>query len=163
MADKAVSNTGPILHLNEINFIKALAIFSRILIPEAVSGELKKYKVRMPLYVKLINLNSNSKDKVKFLTNQYSLGIGEAEAIALALQESPNYFLTDDLEARQVAKSYDIEVHGTIGIMLRAFRRKIIDKKSAIEKIKALKTNSSLFITQDLVNEAIKAIRDYST
>ena len=70
--------------------------------------------------------------------------------------------MTDDLDARQVAKEYNLKVHGSIGIIMRAFRNKIISKDQAIEKIKELKVKSSLFITQDLINEAIEAINKFS-
>ena len=197
MANNAVSNTGPILHLTEISFmsrtlkphslecgvrehpkvphkprllsrgtqgllIKALKIFSFVLIPEEVSNELRKHGIKIPRSVKIKSLDSKSKDRVKVLTNQYSIDSGEAEAIALALQEKASYFLTDDLEARQVAKNYNLEVHGTVGIVLRAFRHKLINKKEAIEKVRSLKNTSSLFITQDLISNIIEAIEDFS-
>jgi len=56
--------------------------------------------------------------------------LGEAQAIAPALQLKADYFLTDDLDARTVSTIHSIEAHGTAGIILRAFREKIIDKKT---------------------------------
>ncbi len=161
MESKAVSNTGPILHLSEIDSTNCLNIFSRILIPKEVENELVKNKIPIPRKVKVAALNSKAKDNVKILTYQYNLDLGESEAISLALQEKSDYFLTDDLEARQIAKKYNIEVHGTIGIILRSFREKILDKKTAIEKVRQLKADSSLFITQDLIGEIILSINDF--
>lgn len=161
MANKAVSDTGPILHLNEINIQKALKIFSTILIPNEVEDELLKHKSNIPKFIKILDLKSESKDITNILTNQYDLNLGEAEAISLALQEKINLFLTDDLDARQTAKHYNLEVHGTIGILLRSFREKLIDKKTAIEKVEELKRKSSLFITQNLVEEIILAINHF--
>ncbi|MBI2448739.1 hypothetical protein HYV49_00400 [Candidatus Pacearchaeota archaeon] len=69
--------------------------------------------------------------------------------------------MTDDLDARQVAKSYHLDVHVTIGIILRSFREKIISKELGIEKVRELKSKSSLFITQDLIDEVIKAIQNF--
>jgi predicted nucleic acid-binding protein len=161
MANKAVSNTGPILHLTEINFTKSLNIFSVVLIPEEVAKELNKNKTQIPNKIKILNLKPERKDAVKVLTNQYNLNLGESEAITLALQEKIDYFLTDDLDARTVAPIYHLEVHGTIGIILRAFRERIIDKKTAIEKIHDIHTNSSLFITNDLIEQIIRAIKEY--
>src|SRR3990167_9131277 len=124
-----VSNTGPILHLAEIGLLKALNIFSRISIPMGVDNELRKNKITIPKKIRILKLNAKSKDIVKILANQYNLDMGEAEAIALALQEKTDYFITDDLDAREVAKNYRLEVHGTIGIMLRAYKNKIVDKR----------------------------------
>src|SRR3989338_3010375 len=160
MANKVVSDTGPILHLSEVNLLKIINIFKPVIIPEEVEKELIKNNIDIPRSIAVIKINPESKDTVKILTNQYDLDLGEAEAIALVLQEKAAYFLTDDLEARQVSKEYGIEVHGTVGIVLRAFREKIIDKKIALEKIKELKA-SSLFITQDLIDEVMKAIGEF--
>ena len=161
MGNKAVSNTGPIIHLTEINLIKALNIFQSITIPEEVKKELIKNNVPIPKRIKITKLKPESKDKTKILTNEYNLDLGEAEAISLALQEKVDYFLTDDLDARQIAKEFKLETHGTIGIILRAFKEKIISKEKTIEKIKELKTNSSLFITQDLISEVVESVKNF--
>src|SRR3989344_1558754 len=139
---KAVSNTGPILHLLEIDFIKALKIFKIIYIPNEVYEELSKKQLKKPLNkiknIKILKLNSRFKDTSKLFCEQYFIDLGEAEAVSLALQEKINLFLTDDLEARGVAKEYDLETHGTIGILLRAFKEKIINKEITIKKVKEL-------------------------
>lgn len=162
MANKAVSNTGPILHLSEIEFLEALNIFSHVSIPEEVSNELIKNQVSIPKKIKIISFKSEWKDTIKVLTNQHNLNLGESQAIALALQENADFFITDDLDARMVAKNYNLEVHGTLGIILRSFREKIIDKNTAIQKIKELHTKSTLFITKDLIEKAVKEIVNFS-
>lgn len=162
MKDKAVSNTGPIIHLTEIDLLKVLDIFSSIMIPEEVASELKRNKIQIPSRVKITKLISTNKDTVKLLTNQKDLDSGEAEAIALSIQEKPCIFLTDDLEARVVAKELGIETHGTVGIILRAFKNKLIEKNTAIEKIRSLHSLSSLFITRDLIEKVISSINEFS-
>jgi len=159
--NRAVSDTGPIIHLSEINLIKAFDIFSKIIIPEEVERELKNSKIFIFKKIKILKLSPDSKDKVKVLTNQENLDLGEAFAIILAMQENTDYFLTDDLDARNVAVKYNLQVHGTIGIMLRAFREKIIDKNTAMEKVNELYTKSSLFITKDLVDSVLRAIKEF--
>lgn len=162
MRSDAVSNTGPILHLKEIELANAFRIFSSIKIPPAVESELRKKNVKVPREIKIVYLKSEFKDRVKIIANQHNLDLGESEAIALCMQEKSDYFLTDDLEARSVAKNYNLEVHGTIGIVLRAFRQKIINKKTAIKKIEELYSRSSLFITKDLVDAVVKEINKFS-
>lgn len=161
MANKAVSNTGPFLHLHEISLLKVLGIFSHILIPNEVERELRKNKFVLPPKIKVRTLKSEFKDKAKIFVNQHELDLGEAEAIALSLQEKADYFLTDDLGARQVANDYYLNVHGTIGIILRGFREELISKDTTIEKVRELKSKSSLFITQDLIDDVIKAILSF--
>lgn len=161
MANDAVSDTGPIIHLTEINAVKSFEIFSSVYIPNAVESELFKNKINIIRKIKILKLEPEYKDISKAIANNKNLDLGESEAIALALQEKSEYLLTDDLDARVAAKSFNFEVHGTIGIILRAFRENIFDRKSAIEKVNELHKNSSLFITSDLINEVIKAIKEF--
>jgi len=161
MENRAVSDTGPIMHLSEINLINSFDIFSELIIPEEVERELKNSKTLIFKKIKILKLSPDFKDKVKILTNQENLDLGEAFAIVLAMQEKTDYFLTDDLDARNVAIKYNLQVHGTIGIMLRAFREKIIDKKTAIEKLNELYAKSSLFITKDLVHSILRAVEEF--
>jgi predicted nucleic acid-binding protein len=161
MENKAVSDTGPIIHLNEINLVKVFNIFSETIIPEEVERELKISKIPIFRKIKILKLLPDFKDKVKVLTNQENLDLGEAFSIVLAMQEKIDLFLTDDLDARNVAIKYNLQVHGTIGIILRAFREKIIDKKIAIEKVNELHAKSSLFITKDLIDNVINAIEEF--
>ena len=160
MVNRAVSDTSPILHLNEINLLKIFDIFD-ILVPEQVVDELIKNKIILPKKIKVEKLKAEGKDTIKVLTNDYNLDIGEAAAIALFLQKKANYFFTDDLDARQAAKQFNIKVHGTIGIILRALREKIIDKEIAHKKVVELYSNSSMFISKDLVYETLKAIKEF--
>jgi len=60
-----------------------------------------------------------------------------------------------------VAIKYNFQVHGTIGVILRAFREEIIDKKTAMEKVNELYAKSSLFITKDLVDSVLIAIEEF--
>jgi predicted nucleic acid-binding protein len=161
--NKSVSNTGPIIHLTEIDLIEVFNIFTEILIPEEVERELKNSKISIPKKIKILKLLPEFKDRVKILAEQDNLDLGESFAIVLSMQEKADYFLTDDLDARNIAVKYNLEVHGTIGVILRAFREKIIDKKTAIEKVNELYTKSSLFITKDLVDTVVKSIEEFKT
>lgn len=161
MVSRSISDTGPIIHLTEIDSLVVLDIFSEILIPEEVSNELRLSKTLIPKKIKIFGIRPEFKNNVKVLTNQENLDLGEASAIIISIQEKADCFLTDDLDARNVALKYNLEVHGTVGVILRAFREKIINKKVAIEKIKELHTNSSLFITEDLINEVIGAVEEF--
>ena len=163
MANKVISDTGPLIHLSEIDLIKALDAFKEIYIPEEVNNELKRNRIDKNVFnnVKIANLGPKFKDVAEIIVNKFSLDLGEAQAIALSLQEKADYFLTDDLDARTVANAHNIEAHGTVGIILRAFREKIINKKLALEKINELYTSSSLFITRNLINQIIKSINEF--
>jgi predicted nucleic acid-binding protein len=160
MVNKAISDSGPIIHLNEISLLNAFSVFQTTLIPGAVSDEIKKQGIT-DKKIQVINLGAELKEMTKIFSTKYELDLGEAEAIVLALNEKADYFLTDDLDARIIAAEHQLEVHGTIGIILRAFRDKAIKKEEAISKLILLHEKSSLFITQNLINLAINSINNY--
>ena len=163
MASKAVSNTGPIMHLAEIDLIKVLNVFKEVYMPPEVKNELKRSNIKQDIIkkIKVISLKTKFKDIAEILVNKFSLDLGEAQAISLALQEKVDYFLTDDLDARTVANLHSVESHGTVGIILRAFREKIINKQTAIKKVNEIYNVSSLFITKDLINQIISSINEF--
>ncbi len=109
------------------------------------------------------SLSLQYKNIAKIITEQYDLDLGEATSIALAQQERISFFFTDDLEAREIAKIFHLEVHGSLGILLRAFREKRIGKDEAISVVKKISTQSSLFLTSDLVRWIIQEIKNYKT
>jgi len=161
MESRVVSNTGPIIHLREIDLISVFNVFKEVIIPKEVENEILKRGLTIPAKIKVVQLNKEFKDISEILTNQFSIDLGEAQAIALALQEKVGYFLTDDLEARDAAKAYKIEPHGSAGIILRAFREKLIDKKTTIEKVRELHDKSSLFITLSIVKEIVNDVESF--
>jgi len=161
VADKlrAVSDSGPIIHLSEINAAKAFNIFKDLVIPDEVSRETKNLRVPG---IKIIQLNQKHKDITKFLAVSYSLDFGEAEAISLCMQENIKLLFTDDLEARTIARHYKLEVYGTIGILIKSFRAGVFAEKEVIAKLELLRMKSSLFLTKDLLDWSIKQIKEHS-
>lgn len=156
---KVCSDTGPILHLNEINQIFLLKLFSKIFISDYVREELLRYEVKV--LPKNIELKEVNKDQVGLLVEKYGLDISECSVIWLCKSLKISLLLTDDLNARDVAKYLEIEPVGTIGIIIRCFREKIIDKKKAIGLLKKVYEDSSLFITSELINYAIKEVEKF--
>ncbi len=52
---------------------------------------------------------------------------GEAEAIALALQEKADWLLIDERVGRRFAQQVGLKVKGTLGVLLEGVRRGFID------------------------------------
>ena len=155
----AVSDSGPIIHLSEIDAAKAFKIFKELIIPDEVSRETKNLCIPS---IRIVQLNQKHKDITKFLAVSYNLDLGEAEAISLCMQENIKLLFTDDLEARTIAKHYKLEVHGTIGLLVKSFKNGIFREKEVLTNLELLRTKSSLFITKDLLDWSIKQIKEYS-
>lgn len=163
MVPRAVVNSGPIIHLSEVGCFEALACFD-LLIPEGVYREIDKKdapgKGEISSF-RMEKLSSGEKEFAALLVGKYEIGLGEAEAISMAKNRGIKLILVDDLDARGTAKDLGLEPHGSVGILLRAFRDKKLSREETVDGLKSLVENSSLFIPRYLVEEAIKAVKKY--
>jgi len=150
---KAVLDSGPFIHLKEINDLKALKVFG-LRAPIEVSEETKGLRG-----IKCGIQAVKNKTMIGLLNAQFGLGFGEAAAIALCKELGIELLLTDDLDARTVAKKFGLLPHGSVGILLRAFKKKIFSKKETMGLIRNLKTDSSLYITNDLIEYVMQEVQ----
>ena len=119
---------------------------------------LENQNSRLIKKIRIVKLSKNFKDISKIISEKYSLGLGESQVIALAKKENTGIIFTDDLDARTVAKSLGFEVHGTIGLVLRTYREKIVSKNRAISVINDLNEKSTLFLTSELTRYILNEI-----
>ncbi len=155
---KAVSDSGPLIHLNELALLSCLNVFQRVLIPQEIENELKEL-TRFGKNVEKVELDANSKNKAEIFARQFSLDLGESEALALAKQMKIETLLTDDLDCREAAKQLSLTPVGTIGIIIASYKKRIISKQKCVDVIKNIKAKSTLFITQELIDYAIEKIK----
>ncbi len=157
---RAVLDTGPLIHLDEIGEGKNLEIIENIFIPKEVGEEFKRHRGEK-LDIETKELSSKAKSYASLLMQKHKIDLGEAEAIALAKQERINLFFTDDWYAREAADHLNIETHGTLAIVLRAYREKMIKEKRALDTLEKLLKNSSLFITNKIIKEAKEEVKKF--
>lgn len=166
MAAEAVSDTGPLIHLSQIGRFDSLRIVDRLLIPPEVEDEFKRggspRKLEELDIIEVRRIKGEQADSTGALARKYGLGLGEAEAIVLSKRENVSLFFTDDLDARRTARMWGLEPHGSIGILLRACRDGILSKEKTVASVRDLHSDSSLYLTSDLVERAIEAVKKFS-
>ena len=105
-----------------------------------------------------VSLTRVTRQKAEKWTRAKQIDAGEAEAIALALQEQAEWFITDDAKARQFAESLGLEVHGSIAILLWSAATGLIQEKAVVIQLLENLANSSLWISDRVIQEAQAAI-----
>lgn len=81
------------------------------------------------------------------------IDIGEAEAIALAVEISADYLLIDEAIGRDIARSMGIKITGLLGVLLRAKRGGHVDLiKPYIDR---LVNEANFRLSASLIDEAL--------
>ena len=155
-----VCDTGPLLHLSEAGAIHLLSAAGEVLIPPLVAIEFEANAQGWlpPQWVRQVPLKRAARQRTEKWVRAKQIDAGEAEAIGLALQEQAEWFLTDDAKARQFAESLGLEVHGSIAILLWSVTTRRIHEKAVAVQLLANLANSSLWISDRVIQEAQAAI-----
>jgi predicted nucleic acid-binding protein len=149
----AVSDAGPLIHLAEIDSLELLATFDTLLVPEAVYKEVDVGGVPDGL----ADLSDELVEADESRVGTEKLDAGERAAIAVA-EERGVVLLTDDLAAREAASDAGVEVHGSIGVIALGHARRLLDKDEAASLMRALQRETSLFVTEAVVEHGIQML-----
>jgi predicted nucleic acid-binding protein len=146
--DRAViSDTSCLIALAKIDKLDLLReLYQEILITREVSLEFGDLLPEWILIREAVN-----KQKQSELEEQ--LDRGEASSIALALELENSTLIIDETKGRKIAQSYDIDIIGTIGILLLAEKKGLIqDVVSVILRL----VNQGFRLSDSLIDKIIK-------
>jgi len=87
---------------------------------------------------------------------QQDLDQGEAEAIALLLEQLSEALLLDEKKARQVARRMNLLILGTLGLLIWAKRQGVIVNLQ--EQLDALRTVAKFRLSQQVYDEALRQV-----
>jgi predicted nucleic acid-binding protein len=153
-------DTGPILHLHEASGLELLSLMGSVHIPPGVERELNclihDWSTARPVWMRVLELEGDFSDQATFWTESGLLHKGESEALALALQLKVPWFLTDETSARVLAKSFHLQAHGSLGIVLWAAAHGHLDRQESLIRLEAL-FESSLWVSPAIRAEAREA------
>ncbi len=153
---KIISNTTPIISLlkvDKLNLLKEL--YAKIIVPKAVYLEIEDGKEK-PYYHDLTQIDwieiieiGNPVSRDYFL----DLDEGEAEVLILAKELNADLVIMDEIIGRRYSKQLGFNLTGTIGILLKA------KEKGLIESMKDLLTEltkKGTWLSQKLIKKTIE-------
>lgn len=158
-----VCDAGPLIHLDQFSSLELLADMGRIVVPAAVWDEVKRHRptalTTKKLSLECVAVNEPLEAIVVALARVFSLDTGEREALSLMREFPSSMFLTDDAAARLVSMQLGHEVHGTIGVLIRAVRRGLRTSDQVAALLAEIPTRSTLYIRQDLLEKALQRVK----
>jgi uncharacterized protein len=120
----AISNTSPLQYLFQVELLHLLpSLYRNVLVPEAVARELADGRARgvhLPDPAALPWARLERPREASLLKLVTTLGAGEREAIALALDKAETVLLLDDAIARRHARLLGVNLSGTLGVLVKA-------------------------------------------
>jgi len=154
MTDEAISDTGPILHLNEIGKLESLNIFERLYVTGLVANELSSYDIdllSLDLKTQISLVDINDENRFHEITKLISMPIHPADTEVFILAREKNYsipILTDDLTLRRQFEQQGALVIGTMGILVKAYHNGLMNREDLEGAIDLLFEESTLFISR---------------
>lgn len=148
--DEAISDTGPILHLFEIDKLFSLNIFNRLYIPTLVASELEQFELvpnnfNISTNISIVSVNQQQREDVLQRITSPPIHSADAEVFVLAQDSSfPKLVLTDDMALRRHFEQYGVIVVGSVGILVRSYHKGLISYTSLSHAINALFNESTL-------------------
>lgn len=149
----AVCDAGPLIHLGEIGRAWLLRQFHPLLVPVSVQAEAVSFRPPTDFAWAITPVSETDRHT---LTGRLStrLDPGESDCLALCLHHPAAIFLTDDLAARREAQRLGFTVHGSVGIIVRAYRVGLLLRSEADTALIALRDCRSLFVSKVIIDLA---------
>ncbi|MCG6137548.1 MAG: DUF3368 domain-containing protein [Nostoc sp. LLA-1] len=159
-----VSDTTPISELAKVEHLDLLPkLFGKVLIPHGVFNELQVGQHPAAEFVQNLSwievVKVENQLVVEELQKSFNLHLGESEAIALAEEIGASQLLIDEKAARKVAMVRKLPLIGTVGILLLAKRRGLLDSVKDIldeMQVKGTRISDRLYLQVLTLAEEIK-------
>lgn len=164
MGLSVICDSGVIIHLDELGLLNLLSDFDQVLTPETVSLEVAKYRSIAFTHYGIAVLPDLAPDPtIMMISKSFCLHQGETAVLSMAKSVSGNkIILTDDAAARIAANHMGFKVHGTVGILLRAVRKRQKTVAEIADTIRCLHLRSTLYISRDIIDYALNELLKYT-
>ena len=145
-----ISDTSCLIALSKINQLEILrSLYSQIIITKEVFTE---YGSPLPDWIMIFEVKNNQKQAEL----EERLDKGEASSIALALETENPTLIIDEIKGRKIAQSLNIDIIGTIGVILLAEKKGLI--KDVLEVLFRL-VNKGFRLSDKLIDSIINKYR----
>jgi len=159
-----VADACPIIFLTKLHRLPLIReVFpATILMPSSVTDELTRNVIpiheqqRIRSFLKHCHIES-VRDR-SFPVS--ALSMADRHVLTLAKKHPKSLILTDDSLVRRIAWAEGLSVAGTLGIIIRASRAKLISPSEALQSLDELVSKHQLRISVELYQETMSQIRN---
>lgn len=160
---EAISDTGPVLHLQEIGRLDILAAVAPLVFPVRVWEELEQRGMNQRAFqdagLDFVILSA----RLGLTPGTETLHLQAADAEVFVLAQERRFeplVLTDDLALRRLLEGRGATVAGSVGILVRAYTGARLSREELVQTIEALLEESSLHMSRAFREFVRKLVAD---
>lgn len=148
-----VSDTSPVTALLTVGEADLLpALFTEVVIPEAVREELLRSHRSLPQWLRITAV----KDRLRVDDYCREVDPGEAEAIAMARELGADCLLMDERRGRRLAAREGVAVIGLVGVVLLAKRGGLTSSARAL--LVRLEAEAGIYLSPQVREAALASV-----
>ncbi|RZM77284.1 DUF3368 domain-containing protein [Leptolyngbya iicbica] len=160
-----ISDTSPVSNLLRIHQLSLLQrLYGRIVIPPIVDAEIRALETFGIDIAALSEADwivvQPAHDQALVASLQAALDLGEAAAIALAIELQADRLLIDERLGRQVAQRLGLKVTGLLGVLVAAKQNNLITQLKPI--LDALVVQAKFRVHPDLYRQILQDVNESS-
>lgn len=167
-----IINASPLIYLGKIGALQLLPklfmecyttlIVKREVLRSESSMNTPEFSVLEESFSNWLSLKESTNQQLVERLKELNIHVGEASVIALAKELQDNsdedIIIIDDLAAREIARTLDSKVTGTIGILIKALKLKFISGEKCKNFLQILVENTTFRISSALFSKLLKEI-----
>lgn len=152
-----IVNTSPLLYLYQVDCLELLQqLYGTITVPPAVPQELETGKLQgvdVPEVNSIEWIQIRSVASATIIPAVIDLGQGEAEVIALGLENPGSLLVFDDSLARRIADLYGLKYTGTLGVLVKAKQSGYL---SAVAPVIKMLRSKGMWLTDKIITDVLR-------
>ncbi len=152
-----IVNTSPLLYLHQVGHLELLKkLYGEVITPPAVIEELavgKNQGINVPDIHSIEWISITPVKSISLIPAVIDLGQGEAEVLALGLENPGSLLIFDDQLARRIANIYHLKYTGTLGVLVKA---KKLGYLSSVASVITILRQQGMWLTDSIINDVLK-------
>lgn len=164
--DKAITDTGPPLHLHQIGYLQLLRIFKTVVVSELVKKELQEFGTWYSFCnEKGISIKQKTVTEDEIIDEhkkwkEQKLHKADISVLILARRVADALVLADDLKLRKAIESLGRGVIGSVGILIRGYREKMLTNEELRKSVYMLFNDSNLYLSSAFRKKVLKLVEE---
>ncbi len=169
-----IANSGPLMALGKLGLLELLPqLYGQVRLPTAVYAEVvvrgseRGYPDALLVQVaiqrgQLVVIEVGHTELAPEIAALH-LDMGEKQILHVALRDKADLVLLDDLKAREEAQARGLTVKGTLGVIMQAYRAKLLRLDEVQTLVEAIIARDDIWIAEGLCRQVLAKLETECT